>query len=107
MAAQHPDPVVVWCFTDGKAGHANQVQGLLAALRGILPVDAHTLQVADIRMPLWSLVSGRFAAGRDMPDPDLLLGAGRATHLPMLAARRARGGRAVVLMKPGLPLSWF
>jgi hypothetical protein len=107
LAAQHPDSVVVWCLTDGKAGHANQAQGLLASLRELVPIDAHTLPVTDIHMPLWSLLSGRFAAGRELPDPDLILGAGRATHLPMLAARRARGGRAVVLMKPGLPLSWF
>ncbi len=39
--------------------------------------------------------------------PDLIIGAGHATHLPMLGARRARGGRAVVLMRPSLPLRCF
>lgn len=42
-----------------------------------------------------------------MPTPDLILGAGHATHLTMLAARRAHGGRALVIMKPSLPRSWF
>jgi len=42
-----------------------------------------------------------------LPPPDLILGAGHATHLTMLAARRAQGGRAVVLMKPSLPRRWF
>ena len=39
--------------------------------------------------------------------PDLILGTGHATHLTLLAARRAHGGRAVVLMKPSLPRRWF
>jgi mitochondrial fission protein ELM1 len=47
----------------------------------------------------------RFPAA--LPSPDLILGAGHRTHFSMLAARRARGGRVVVLMKPSLPLSWF
>jgi len=33
-------PVVVWAFTDGKAGHENQTRGLLAALAHRHPVDA-------------------------------------------------------------------
>jgi mitochondrial fission protein ELM1 len=41
------------------------------------------------------------------PAPDLIIGAGHATHLTLLAARRARGGRAVVLMKPSLPRRCF
>jgi hypothetical protein len=44
---------------------------------------------------------------RTLPNPDLLIGTGNATHLAMLVARRRRGGRAVVLMKPSLPIAWF
>lgn len=100
-------PVTVWCFTDGKAGHENQVQGLLSALGRTVPLDVHTLPADCERHPVWALLRGRFNAGSDLPDPELIIGAGRATHLPMLAARHARGGRVIVLMKPGLPLSWF
>lgn len=35
------------------------------------------------------------------------MGAGHGTHLSLLAARRTRGGRAVVLMRPSLPLGLF
>jgi len=42
-----------------------------------------------------------------LPDPHLIVGAGHATHLSVLAACRARGGRVVVLMRPSLPLGWF
>src|SRR5690606_9436172 len=39
--------------------------------------------------------------------PHLIVAAGHATHLPALAARRARGGRAIVLMRPTLPTPLF
>lgn len=100
-------PVIAWCFTDGKAGHENQVQGLLTALRRHTPVEDFPISADGHRYPFWSLLTGRDATGAGLPDPNLIVGAGRATHLPMLAARRARGGRVIVLMKPDLPLSWF
>lgn len=50
---------------------------------------------------------GRFEPGTGLPDPDLIIGAGHHTHAPMLAARRARGGRVVVVMKPSLPMRCF
>ncbi|NIO88165.1 MAG: nucleoside-diphosphate sugar epimerase, partial [Candidatus Aminicenantes bacterium] len=36
-----------------------------------------------------------------------IIGAGHGTHFPMLCAQRARGGKTIVIMKPGLPYSWF
>ena len=38
-------PVVVWAFTDGKAGHENQTRGLLAALAQRYPLDARWISV--------------------------------------------------------------
>lgn len=54
-----------------------------------------------------SWLRGRFEPAAALPDPDLIIGAGHHTHLSMLAARRARGGRVVVLMKPSLPMRCF
>jgi mitochondrial fission protein ELM1 len=101
------EPIVVWRFMDGKAGHENQTAGLLAALRDRVSVDDYQLQAASCRPSLVSFVTRRLPFGQDLPDPDLIVGAGRATHLPMLAAQRARGGRTVVLMRPSLPISWL
>ena len=100
-------PRVVWRFTDGKPGHENQTLGLLAALRERAPVDDHRIHVANCRAGLLSCLTGRVAFGEGLPDPDLIIGAGHATHLPMLNARRVRGGKVVVLMKPTLPVAWF
>lgn len=98
---------VIWCFSDGKPGHENQLRGLLQALSMRHQAFIRTFYVNEIKHPLINAILHRFPEGAGLPRPDLLLGAGHATHLPMLAARRAYGGRAVVLMKPSLPLSWF
>jgi mitochondrial fission protein ELM1 len=99
--------VVVWAFTDGRAGHENQTRGLLAALACIHPVDARWINVPAYASVLSSLMTRRFLPGVGLPPPDLLIGAGHRTHLPLLAARRAHGGRTIVLMKPSLPRAWF
>jgi mitochondrial fission protein ELM1 len=100
-------PVVVWVFTDGKAGHENQTRGLLVALARHHPVDARWIKVPAYASVLSSLMTRRFLPGVGLPPPDLLIGAGHRTHLPLLAARRAHGGRSIVLMKPSLPRAWF
>ncbi|MGB9129562.1 MAG: mitochondrial fission ELM1 family protein [Thiobacillus sp.] len=51
--------------------------------------------------------SREFALDNPLPKPDLIVGAGHATHWTLLAARRACGGKTVVLMKPSLPRRWF
>ncbi len=67
-------------------------------------------QVQTFRPPFaagfvsWLLASFD-AAGA--PAPDLIIAVGHRTHWPALAARRAHGGKLVVLMRPSLPLSWF
>ena len=96
---------VVWRFSDGKAGHDSQSQGLVDALQRRMDIDCYDIAVAKGATLDW--LRQRFPAGELLPDPWLVIGAGHATHLPLLAARRARGGRALVLMTPDLPKHWF
>ncbi|HWR76300.1 MAG TPA: mitochondrial fission ELM1 family protein [Thiobacillus sp.] len=104
-AGKHP-PRVVWIASDSKPGHVNQSLGLAEALARATPTTFHLLPA----LPAWrawlALLLKRFPDNA-LPEPDLIVGAGHATHLTLLAARRARGGRAVVLMKPSLPRHWF
>jgi mitochondrial fission protein ELM1 len=107
MAARPRLGIVAWCFTDGKAGHENQSRGLIDALGERLPVADYAIRAGSGLAAARDYLRGRFPAAHDLPDPDLIIGAGHATHLPMLAARRARGGRVIVLMQPSLPNAWF
>lgn len=104
---REPDGRVVWCFSDGKPGHENQMRGLLHALTGRHTLLIRTFYVNELKARLFNALLGRMPEGKGLPAPDLLLAAGHRTHLTMLAARRAFGGQAVVLMKPGLPRRWF
>jgi hypothetical protein len=98
--------LVVWIVSDGKPGHVNQSLGLAEALARATPTDIHTLPAlrAWRAWLAWLLKRMR---GSPLPAPDLIVGAGHATHPTLLAARHARGGRAVVLMKPSLPRRCF
>ena len=98
--------LVIWAFTDGKPGHENQTRGLVSALGKQIPVEVHWIMVGSAVRTLWQALRGGFPPA-GLPAAQLLIGAGHATHVPMLLARRARGGHVVVLMKPSLPLSWF
>ncbi len=105
---QRPDQrLVIWRLSDGKPGHDNQSRGLFQALGRLHPSDVIDIPVCENRPGLLDLLLKRFPAVRQYANPDLIIGAGHATHLPMLIARRARGGRSIVLMKPSLPLKLF
>ncbi len=97
-----------WRLVDGVPGHEAQSRALLEALGRLVPLRSFDLPFASRLGALASLFAGRLRAGDALPPPDLLVGAGHAAHAALLAARRARGGRAVVLMRPTLfPLSLF
>jgi hypothetical protein len=99
--------LVVWRFSDGKAGHDNQSRGLAEALARLRSVETFTLDPLPPVAALSGWLLGRLPSWNDLPAPALLLGAGHGTHLSLLAARRSRGGRTVVLMRPTLPLGLF
>ena len=98
---------VIWRFSDGKPGHDHQSLGLVSALRERRSVAEYQLDITAPGQPGWWWLSRRYPPGEGLPPPDLLLGAGHATHFHLLAARRRFGGRCVVLMKPSLPRAWF
>ena len=102
-----PRPLIIWRFTDGKAGHENQSAGLVQALAAGRSVEVHDLPAPPSALCALTGLLSWFPWGDTLADPDLLIGAGHATHAALLAARRARGGRAVVLMRPSLPSRWF
>ncbi len=106
MIPQSELPLIIWIISDGKPGHLNQSRGLAEALARATPARIHVLPAVSAAR---ALLAGVFCRDLwpDAPAPDLILAAGHATHLSLLAARRARGGRAVVLMKPSLPRRWF
>lgn len=99
--------LTLWLITDNKPGHRSQLQGLAQALAARTTVDLHWIDAPPGRSALWQWLGGRFPTAAGLPEPDLILVAGHRTHLAGLAARRARGGRLIALMRPSLPLGCF
>lgn len=91
-------PIDIWMVTDNKAGHENQILGLVDRLRRRADVRAHRI-VAPKRpwVPPWGFRRGTLA---ELPNPDLILCAGRRTHRLALSVKRRRGGILIVCMRP-------
>ena len=100
-------PAVLWQITDGKRGHLSQSTGLIEALRRHAPLAVHQVTAPLLSQSLASCLSGKTPWARGLPAPQVAVGAGHATHLPLLAVRRNYRARTVVLMRPSLPLRWF
>tara|TARA_R110002049_G_scaffold170460_3_gene337075 strand:+ start:3189 stop:4097 length:909 start_codon:yes stop_codon:yes gene_type:complete len=104
-----PTPVVIWQFTDGKAGHENQTRGLINGLSTRIPVDTHIIEVPSNSLQfLYLLLIGRLYKNlARLPKSNFLIAAGRRTQLPMLLAHLWFGGKRILLMRPYWPKAWF
>ena len=99
--------LVVWRFVDGKPGHEKQSAGLLQGIEAMAPIAVYDFDMR-FKALLWRQLHRHLLRGdADIPRPDAIIGVGHRTHLPMLLARAACGGKTVVLMKPTLPRAFF
>ncbi|UHQ56935.1 MULTISPECIES: mitochondrial fission ELM1 family protein [Microbulbifer] len=98
--------LTVWRFLDGNRAHEKQSAALVSGLRDCAgdAVDCHEIGAVGVFSLLRHGLPAHLA---ELPQPDLIIGAGHRSHLPMLMARRRFGGQVVVIMRPSLPLRWF
>lgn len=96
----------IWIVSDGKPGHLNQSRGLAEAIarqrEGVVISEQPPMGRLQA---LWLCFSAGLPVMEDKPA--LVIGAGHATHLTLLALRRLYGVPAVVLMKPSIPMGFF
>jgi len=98
---------VIWRLRDGRAGHENQVVGLSESIARTCPVQSCDIYLNRSLRGVKSLIPNRLSFARNLPAPDLLIGAGHSTHLPLLTFQKRFGGKTVVIMKPSLPTALF
>lgn len=98
--------MVLWLIVDGKPGHENQSVGLAEAIGRRVECGVHRVSLAG-RRGVVGRVRAAVAGSAGLPTPDVVIGAGHATHGAILWLARKHGARSVVLMKPSLPLAWF
>ena len=98
--------LTLWLLGDGKPGHENQSLGLADALSRRVPCEVHRVSIAGKR-GIVTRVKAALRASENLPVPDLIIGAGHATHLALLRLARKHRARSIVLMKPSLPMGFF
>ena len=99
-------PLTLWLLGDGKPGHENQSLGLAEAIARRTPCSIHRIPLAGTR-GLLGRVRAALRASAGLPRPDLILGAGHATHFSLLWLTRKYRSKSIVLMRPSLPPAWF
>lgn len=99
-------PITLWLLGDGKPGHENQSLGLAKALARQVPCEVHKVSIAD-RFCVINRVKAALNASHGLPKPDIVIGAGHSTHLPLLWLARKHHAKSVVLMRPSLPCCLF
>ena len=102
--------MIIWRFTDGKLGHENQSAGLVSALRRTQKVNLIDFPFDILPSSCVLLLKSMFRSNIkefSKPKPDLIIGAGRKTHIPMVVAKARCGGKLVVLMRPSIPMRLF
>jgi mitochondrial fission protein ELM1 len=97
-------PLIIWQFVDGKAGHEQQSEGFINALEKNYPIQCIKI---DLRQHPVGVMDWLLKRLPDYPMPHYVIGAGHSTHLALLTAKRITKAKAIVLMKPSLPTSWF
>ncbi|HYN53767.1 MAG TPA: ELM1/GtrOC1 family putative glycosyltransferase [Methylotenera sp.] len=107
MSVVKSNPIIIWRLLDGKPGHENQSLGLVNSIKRKVSCESYDISVKGKLEPLINYVSAMWPFGRELPYPDLIVGAGHGTHMHMLAAKKAYGGSSIVLMQPSFPVSWF
>ncbi len=90
-----PGKLEVWTIDDGRAGLANQTQGLAEALDRLIPANIHSHVVKKKLISFG--VAGSPAPGMDAPWPDICIGCGRASIGYMRAMRKWSGGRTLTV----------
>ena len=99
-------PLTLWLLGDGKPGHENQSLGLADALARRVPCEVHRVSLSGV----WGIVNRVKTAlhsSQDLPSPDLVIGAGHATHFALLWLARKHHTKSIVLMRPSLPMGLF
>jgi uncharacterized protein len=102
-----PVSAVIWRFRDGRTGHENQVVGLSEAIARNCNAQFFDVYLNRSLRGLKSFLPNRLSFASNLPAPDLLIGAGHSTHLPLLTFQKRFGGKTVVIMKPSLPTALF
>jgi mitochondrial fission protein ELM1 len=94
-------------ISDGRPGHENQSAGLAAAIARRTGAAIQVVRLAEFPLKWITRFATAAALPNGDPVPDLLIGTGHRTHLPLAWAVRRFGVPGVVIMRPTWPVRFF
>jgi mitochondrial fission protein ELM1 len=94
-------------ISDGRPGHENQSAGLAAALKHRTGAAVETVRLAEFPLKWITRFPVAAALNNGQPAPQLLIGTGHRTHLPLKWAAQRFGAVGVVIMRPTWPVRLF
>jgi uncharacterized protein len=97
----------IWVVVDGKIGHEKQSLALANSIARKRKINIITVQRKSIIRIFVEFIYQYYKARKSIKKPDYIIGTGHGTHLNILTLQNLYGGRAVVIMKPTLPINWF
>lgn len=113
-------PLRLWILADHKPGHTSQLHGLANRIVTLANVDVRWVDATLLRatwsdwlLKRWPEATVQASPHESQPPrmreqeqqyPDIVLGAGSASHMLILLARRVFGCMAAVVMRPSIPL---
>ncbi|CBL46047.1 Conserved hypothetical protein [gamma proteobacterium HdN1] len=100
-------PIQLWVLHDHKPGHTSQLHGLVDRLNAIAAVEVRWVDATQIRFYWQDWLRKRWPEQGFTHAPDIVTGAGSASHRLILLARRVFGCMASVIMRPSIPLSLY
>ncbi len=93
---------IIWVISDGKAGHESQSLGLASAIGALTDSGLRVIRDdASSKGPLgWLFARTPTPTPDDLGPPDIVIGAGTATHALLRACKKAYGAKTIVIMRP-------
>ena len=97
---------VLWVIGDGKPGHLNQSLGLADAISRQVTCETYQISLAHKKGYL-ARTKAALQAAANLPKPDIVIGAGHATHVPLVWISKKYKARSILVMRPSLPRGLF
>lgn len=95
-----------WTISDGKAGHVNQSKALVKGLSKHLNITSKEFTLEKSFFRSWiEILKIKYYGHR--PFPEIVIGAGRRTHLVMVFCKLVFSAKIICIMRPSIPKIWL
>lgn len=107
-------PLFISAYWDTRAGHIKQTRGIIQALSELTPIEVTDIFLSDYGIwrsffdwIIFLLSFFKMKKKHRSSGPDIIIGTGTHTHIPMLLYKQKNMGKVVTCMTPDRPLAKY